>query len=180
LNNSVKILQSSWAWKQKKYQQATAGFIQIIQQSEKKHDDITKQYGLLGLSSTYIMLDENEAALDKILLLAPDAPDPVLFAAFYNAGIIEYRDGNYVKASEYFREALLIDTTNIDAKINFELCGRQKKVEQAKGEEQVLSKVSESQNDSAIGDAIFKRIRENDQGVWENRQTAQDASSLDY
>ena len=180
VNDSRRILQSTWAWHQKKYRQATAGFLRVVKDNE-QNGSYQKQYALLGLASTYIMLDENEAALNRIKQIAPDAPKPVRFAALYNAGIIKFREGDYSTAEEYFRDALLVDGTNIDAKINFELCSRQAQFKKVKGGEQELTPSSESQSGNPdMENAIFKRIRENDRKLWKNRETNQSTSQLDY
>ena len=81
---------------------------------------------------------------------------------------------------EAFRQALLIDNTNIDAKINLEL-SLMENTATAKAGTQNLTPVSESEYHSSVEDTLFSIIRESEQNRWKNTQTKNEQSNiLDY
>ncbi len=180
LKNANTVLKSTLQWYRKNYQEATAGFLEVTENAEAAKDEILKQYGLYGLSSAYLMQEENDAALERIREISVDAPDEVRFSAWYNTGIIAHKKGDYEAAAHAFKEALLIDNTNVDAKINLELSlsrdsGNSKSVEQA------MNPVSQTEHDSTRQDVIFSVIREDEQSKWKSPETVSDESSqLDY
>lgn len=180
LGTAGKVLENTLYWYQKNYQKSVAGFLEITETAQANGDNTLLQYGLFGLSSAYIMQDEGESALNRMAEIAPDAPSDVLFAAYYNAGIIAHQKGDYKKAAEDFKNALLIDSTNIDAKINLELSLRQNNTSDT-AKEQNITPVSESPYQSTLQDTIFSVIRENDKNRWKNAaQDYTNSSVIDY
>ncbi|MBP5447395.1 MAG: hypothetical protein J6X95_04760, partial [Treponema sp.] len=99
----------------------------------------------------------------------------------YNSGIIAQREGDYQKAAELFKNALLVDPSNVRAKINLELSYNQQ-TQRAKESERQLNGANEiSQEESDLQKSVFNRIREKDQQQWKNTQQEQKgASPLDY
>ena len=180
-NESKKILGAVWNWNQKQYTEAVAKFSQSLDEAKANGDETIKQYALYGLSATYLMQNENVAALEKINELSGDAPNRIKFAAFYNSGIIAQREGDYQKAADLFKNALLVDPSNVRAKINLELSYNQQ-AQRAKESERQLNGAGEiSQEESDLQKSVFNRIREKDQQQWKNTQQEQkNASSLDY
>ncbi len=178
---SKKILGAVWNWNQKQYTEAVAKFNQSLDEARANGDETIKQYALYGLSATYLMQNENAAALEKINELSGSAPNKIKFAAFYNSGIIAQREGDYQKAAELFKNALLVDPSNVRAKINLELSYSQQ-AQRAKESERQLNGANElSQEESDLQKSIFNRIREKDQQQWKNTQKEQkDASPSDY
>lgn len=180
LKNTGTVLKSTLDWYRKDYQRATAGFLEVTEAAELQKDDVLKQYGLYGLSSAYLMQEENDAALERINEISADAPQEVRFSAWYNTGIIAHKKGDYEMAARAFKEALLIDNTNIDAKINFELSLSQNSGSSKNGE-QAMNPVSEMDHESTRQDVIFSVIREDEQSKWKSPETVSDESSqLDY
>ena len=178
---SKKILSAVWNWNQKQYTEAIAKFTQSLDEAKENNDEIIKQYALYGLSTTYLMQNENAAALEKINELSGNAPNKIKFAAFYNSGIIAQREGDYQKAAELFKNALLVDPSNVRAKINLELSYNQQ-AQRAKESERQMNGANEiSQEESDLQKSVFNRIREKDQQQWKNTQQEQkSASPLDY
>ena len=178
---SKKILSAVWNWNQKQYTEAVAKFSQSLDEAKENGDETIKQYALYGLSTTYLMQNENAAALEKINELSGNAPNKIKFAAFYNSGIIAQREGDYQKAAELFKNALLVDPSNVRAKINLELSYNQQ-TQRAKESERQLNGANEiSQEESDLQKSVFNRIREKDQQQWKNTQQEQKgASPLDY
>lgn len=180
LRNANTVLTSTLQWHRRNYQEATAGFLEVTENAAAQKDDVLLQYGLYGLSSAYLMQEENDAALEKIRELSADAPQEVRFSAWYNTGIIAHKKGDYESAAHAFREALLIDNTNVDAKINLELSLSQSSGS-TKGGEQAINPVSETDHDSTRQDVIFSVIREDEQNKWKSPETQpEENSALDY
>lgn len=179
-SSGQKILYSTLKWYQKDYQEATTGFMKVIEEAELNKDKELLQYGLYGLASSYIMQEEETLALEKLENIVADAPDNLKFATYYNIGIIAHKHGEYEKAKEAFKQALQIDSTNIDAKINFELSIIEN-TPKATSEEQHINSVAESEYQSSKEDAIFSIIRENEQNRWKNSESQnQQKDVLDY
>ncbi len=180
-DESKKILSAVWNWNQKQYTEAVAKFSQSLDEAKANNNETIKQYALYGLSATYLMQNENAAALEKINELSGSAPNKIKFAAFYNSGIIAQREGDYQKAAELFKNALLVDPSNVRAKINLELSYNQQ-AQRAKESERQLNGANEiSQEESDLQKSVFNRIREKDQQQWKNIQQEQKgASPLDY
>ena len=180
LSSRQTILYSTLKWYQKDYQDSTVGFLKVIEDAENNQNQEVLQYGLFGLASSYIMQDEETSALEKLEQIDLDAPDPIRFATYYNIGIIAHKHGEYEKATEAFKQALLIDNTNIDAKINLELSLMENSTHSKAGSQE-LKPVSESDYQSSIEDTLFSVIRESEQNRWKNTQTQnQQSDILDY
>ncbi|MBO4546966.1 MAG: tetratricopeptide repeat protein, partial [Treponema sp.] len=180
-NESKKILSAVWNWNQKQYTEAVAKFNQSLDEAKANGDETIKQYALYGLSTTYLMQNENAAALEKMNELSGDAPNKIKFAAFYNSGIIAQREGDYQKAAELFKNALLVDPSNVRAKINLELSYNQQAQRVKESERQLNGAGEMSQEESDLQKSVFNRIREKDQQQWKNTQKEQKNSSpLDY
>jgi len=180
-DESKKILSAVWNWNQKQYTEAVANFNQSLDEARVNGDEMIKQYALYGLATTYLMQNENAAALEKINELSGNAPNKIRFAAFYNSGIIAQREGDYQKAAELFKNALLVDPSNVRAKINLELSYNQQ-AQRAKESERQLNGANEiSPEESDLQKSVFNRIREKDQQQWKNTQQEQESNSpLDY
>ena len=180
-SDGAKLLEGKLDWNRKDYQGAIADFLSVAQSAEERQDSETQQYALFNLASTYLMQDENEAAVKRFDQIAPDAPDNIRFALYYNSGIIAHRNGNFKGAAQLFKQALEIDSGNINAKINLEL-SMQEDVIQSRSKSSQMSPVTENQEEpSALESAIYSVLRENDQKQWKNRQQdSAESSALDY
>ena len=179
--NGTRILKSTWAWYQKQYQTAVAGFLETSEEADKSGDSLVRQYALYGLAVTYMTQEENEAALERLSQISPDAPQQVKYAAYYNAGIIANRSGDYKKAAGLFKQAILADGTKADAKINLELSQKQESTHKSQDAEQEMKSVSENKDESALEKAVFSLIRENEQKKWKNSQSdKKENSAVDY
>jgi Ca-activated chloride channel family protein len=84
-------------------------------------------YAEYGLGSAYFALEESGAALERYAaaeesLNAPAADHQELrYRVKYNSGIIHFEKAEYEEAAAFFREALEIDGSRIEAKRNLEL-----------------------------------------------------------
>lgn len=179
--DSKQILESTWNWYQKDYNKAISGFTEVIDSADEKQDELTKQYALYGLSVTYLMQNEKNASLEKLEQISPDAPIRIKFASYYNAGIIAQREGDYEKAIELFKLALLVRPDAVNAKVNLELSQNQETQKAKEGQQEMMPASDNIDAESDVEKTIFKRMRENDQKQWKNYESPdRNSSVIDY
>jgi len=174
------ILKGSFAFAQKQYSNAVAHFNSAKQTAEEKENQETLQYALYDLGTAYSLLGEDDAAMEKYSQLTQDAPASIRYGAYYNAGIIAHKNEDYDKAVEYFKKALEVDSSRLDAKINLELSIQSVQVsvqhEQSKA---VPAAQDQNMNNQDLEKAVFERIKENDQKQWKNSESTQSQNLAD-
>lgn len=176
-SETADILKGTISYQQKKYRHAVSCFMEASENAAADANRIAQSYALYDLGTAYIMLGEDEAALEHFKSISEDAPDAVRYSAFYNAGVLAWRNSDFDEARDYFRKALEIDSTRVDAKINFELSMQQS---QAKGKQNQSNQIQASQEEASpqnLEQAVFQHIKENDQKQWKNSDT-KDSSNL--
>lgn len=176
-----RILKGAAYYAQSEYEKATAEFLSTLELAESEENTEISDYALYNISTTYMKQNENEAALRKLALISSEAPDQIKYAAFFNAGVIAYRNGQKPKAAEYFRKALETDSSKIEAKINLELSLNQTEITTPEVEA-TLKGASDGESDiTDLEKTVFERIKENDKGQWKNSQTSKETDlSSDY
>ena len=176
-SDTSNILKGTISFQQKKYRHSVSCFMEAAENAAADQNRINQSYALYDLGTAYIMLGEDAAALEQFKSIADDAPDAVRYSAFYNAGVLAWRNSDFEEARDYFRKALEIDSSKIDAKINFELSMQQS---EAKGKQNQSNQIQASQEEAApqnLEKAVFQHIKENDQKQWKNSET-QNSSNL--
>lgn len=176
-SETVNILKGTISYQQKKYRHSVSCFMEASESAAADADRLALSYALYDLGTAYIMIGEDEAALEHFKSITEDAPDAVRYSAFYNAGVLAWRNSDFDEARDYFRKALEIDSSKMDAKINFELSMQQS---QAKGKQNQSNQIQASQEEAApqnLEQAVFQHIKENDQKQWKNSETS-DSSNL--
>lgn len=175
-----KILEGSWFWYQKKYNDSVEKYLQTVFDAQKEENLLLEQYAVYDLATTYLVQNENDVALERYSQLENVEDKNIRYAVFYNCGIIANRKGNYEEAAKCFRNALKIDGTKIDAKINLELSLVNAEKE-AKSKQNVQNQVSETKTSTTMEESIFARIREYDEKQWKNSEKSENSnSSQDY
>ena len=176
-SETTDIFKGTVAYQQKKYRHSVSCFMKASEDAAASSDKTNLSYALYDLGTAYIMLGENSAALEQFQLISEDAPDAVRYAAFYNAGVLAWRNSDFDDAKDYFKKALEIDSSRIEAKINLELSMQQGN---AKGMQNQSNEIQASQEEEAsqnLEKAVFEHIKENDQKQWKNSE-AKDSQSL--
>lgn len=176
VSGSKNIMEGSWFFYQKRYNNSVAKFLQTVYDSENSKNQILNQYALYDLATTYLAQNENDVAYERYLQLKNAEDKNVKFSTYYNCGIIAYRKGNFLQAANCFKNALKIDGSKIDAKINLELSVMNLEKE-SKAKENVLSQVAEENSPSAMEQAVFERIREYDKKQWKNSEKSENSNS---
>ena len=120
-SQTTDIFKGTVSFHQKNYRHSVSCFMKASEDAAANENRINQSFALYDLGTAYIMLGEDAAALEQFKNIADDAPTNVRYSAFYNAGILAWRNSDFDEAKEYFKKALEIDSSKIDAKINLEL-----------------------------------------------------------
>ena len=96
------------------------------------------------------MQNEKNASLERLEEISPDAPVRIKFASYYNAGIIAQREGDYEKAIECFKMALLVSPEDVNAKVNLELSQTQETQKAKEGQQEMMPASDNSDTESEI------------------------------
>jgi tetratricopeptide (TPR) repeat protein len=136
-------------------------------------------YAAYGLAVTCLSQGDYAAAAGQFAAVSQDAPERIRFAAAYNAGILAARQSDYGAAAALFIQALKLDPSSADAKVNLEL-SQVMSERAARGAEQELVPAEED-GASTAEDALFPMLREMDSNQWKNSDSEQRSSgALDY
>jgi len=176
--NAMNILKGVIHWVQEDYQESSADFLEAKEAALQQQDETAGFYAQYGLAVSYLMLNEQKAALNQLEnLVANDVPDLVRFGALYNSGIVAYQKGEFQNAADFFKQALLIDNSQFNAKINLELAMSQAE-SQTKTAQPELQPVQYAEGNS-IQDTIFSMMKENDDKNWKS-EPQEKSDILDY
>lgn len=179
-DSTADILKGSFAFAQKQYSKSVAYFNSANEVAEEKQNQQTIQYTLYDLGTAYSLLGEDEAAMEKFVMIGENAPASIRYGAYYNAGIIAHKNEDYEHAVEYFKKALEVDSSRLDAKINLELSIQSVEVNvQHNQSNAVPAGEDNSVNNQELEKAVFERIKENDQKQWKNSESSQSSSLAD-
>jgi len=178
-SDTSNILKGTISYQQKKYRHSVSCFMEAAENASADQNRTNQSYALYDLGTAYIMLGEDAAALEQFKSIADDAPDTVRYSAFYNAGVLAWRNSDFEEARDYFRKALEIDSSKIDAKINFELSLQQS---EAKGKQNQSNQIQASPEEASaqnLEKAVFQHIKENDQKQWKNSENKNSSNLAD-
>ena len=175
------ILKGTFAFAKKQYSKAVSYFHTAQEIAEKNGNEQKLSYTLYDLGTAYSLLREDDAAMEKFSQIPVDAPVSVLYGAYYNAGVIAHKNEDYEHAVEYFKKALEVDSTRVDAKINLELSIQSIEVNVQHNQSQAVPSAEDNSINQDLEKAIFERIKENDQKQWKNsEQNQSEALADDY
>ena len=178
------MLDGVWNWYEGNFSAATADFLNVDHNNPR--GSLARQYASYNLAATYISLGEDEAALERLSQISLDdenLPAQLKSAALYNLGIIFTHKNDLSSAKNYFREAVLANSSNQQARINLELCERALSQQKAQSASAQMQGVNEEKNDqnSEMKNEIFNLIRENEDKRWKNmKSSSEDSGQIDY
>lgn len=178
-SNTSSILKGTYAFRQKQYKHAVSCYLDVVENNNVDKSSDEYYYSLFDLGTAYAMLDENDAAMIRFMQISDDAPEAVRYATYYNAGIIAHKNARYDEALEYFRRALEIDSSKIEAKINMELSIQLSEENVRHNESKSIPTAEEKISISDMEKSVFERIKENDKKQWKNSETTQTQSLAD-
>ena len=174
-SETYNILQGTQYFKQKKYHNSSICFLEAVENSARKQNQEVLPYALYNLGTSYTMLAEEDAALEKYnqVLLMQGISQELQYSVYYNLGVMCFKNGDFQGASENFKQAIKIDNTKTDAKINMEMSMQmiQTKTRQNESKINPAGHNPNAQNDTE--EKIFKHIKENDKKQWKNAEMSQ-------
>jgi tetratricopeptide (TPR) repeat protein len=171
LTGRGEIFAAVYEWRQGNYGRANRLFSAALARADASAEGASPlaDYARFGMGTTFLAQEDYAPALAAFSAVSGEAPRSVRYAAAYNAGILASRRGDYKKAEEFFIQALRIDSSRIDAKINLELSQKMSLQAARAGERELLP--AEEKGTSAERDAVFPVLREMDAHQWKNRET---------
>ena len=174
-SETYNILQGTQYFKQKKYHNSSICFLEAVENSAQKQNQEVLPYALYNLGTSYTMLAEEHAAIQKYnpVLLMQGISQELQYSVYYNLGVMCFKNGDFQGASENFKQAIKIDNTKTDAKINMEMSMQmiQTKTRQNESKINPAGHNPNAQNDTE--EKIFKHIKENDKKQWKNAEMSQ-------
>lgn len=180
-NEKISVLSGTFSWYQKKYQSATADFLKVYSQAKIDENQLLSDYCAYNLASTYICQEEYDAAFSRLEQISEGADSYLKSQAFYNMGIICFRKGEFEKSEDYYKKAIIADSTNIEAKINLEFVQEQMEKRQTQSAEQKVNAVSIDKNENFLSNQIFNLIQTQEGERWKKlQQNEKTSDSLDY
>ena len=178
-DSTAEILKGTFAFAKKQYSKAVSYFHTAHENAEKSGNVQKLSYTLYDLGTAYSLLGEDEAAMEKLSQVPADAPVSVRYGAYYNAGVLAHKNEDYEHAVEYFKKALEVDSTRVDAKINLELSIQSVEVNVQHSQSQAVPSAQDNSINQDLEKAVFERIKENDQKQWKNSEQNQSDSLAD-
>ena len=171
--NTGNILSGTYSWHKKEYKHSISKFMDVVNNSYKTNNQEALDYSLYDLGTAYLKVGEDKAALERFESVSPNAQDKVKYSSFYNAGILSYKNGNYEDAKEYFKKALKIDNSQINAKINLELAAKMSSTEGKEQEKESIQASNEKNGDPDVENSVFEHVKENDKKQWKNSESTE-------
>ncbi|MDR1893800.1 MAG: tetratricopeptide repeat protein [Spirochaetales bacterium] len=111
---SYQVVRGNYNYLRGDYQQAN---IRYLEASEWEGEPEIIAY---NLGTVYQALGETRSAQEQWQGIDPGDNKVLAYNLLYNRGIVDYQTGNYQGAYEAFRQALILDPTSLNAKINLE------------------------------------------------------------
>ena len=175
-SDTANLLQGTMAWHKKDFKVSITKFKNVIENEENKNE-YAKDYALYNLGSSYSMLNEEKSALEKYAQISEKSPKNVQYGAFYNMGVIHFKNAEYELAKESFKKAIQIDNTKIEAKINMELSIKMYQTEVKQNQTEAMPAAESNEKMPDMEDALFEHIKEQDKKQWKNSEQNQ---NIDY
>lgn len=163
------ILGGVLSWSNQNWPASVSVFMEIEEMARKEGNSNLREYAVYGIASTYLAQDEYDPALVRLSEIENAASDDIRSGVFYQSGIIAFRKGEYDGAAQYFRKALEIDPSRIDAKINLEL-SRRSLVEKKADRSSSSSGLKDDGESGSEGETIFNLVRKKEQDRWKNQE----------
>ena len=156
-----RVFQGAKAYANGDYQQANISYIEAR----------TEDYGhwiAYNLGAVYYALGEIDAA-ESEWFVAQGAPDNELaYRVLYNYGVLLYERGEYARAYEKFRNALEINPSGLEAKINLELTIEKLEISEGSPEAAVSSQQDEQMSGEI--DLIMNYLKKMEGAVWQSTE----------
>jgi tetratricopeptide (TPR) repeat protein len=173
-NPHMPVLAGNYAYGRGDYQESTVRYLEALEREE------YTPWIRYNLANVYHSLGEFDAAFE-LWDQALDTDDlDLLFAVYFNRGILLYEQGKYEQAFESFKTALVYDPNDVGSKLNLELTLL--KLQGARtGASQLRGQSGEAGENELSADSIrmFEYIRRKEEQLWvqENQQAEPPAAN---
>ncbi len=175
-SDTAEILKGTISYHKKQYRHSVSRFMKASENSTAHNNEQNMSYAIYDLATAYIMLGETDEAMELFTSIADNSesvPDEVRYAACYNAGVIAHRNSDFEEAQNFFKKALQIDNSKIEAKINLELSMQMAEGRGHQNESNAIQSTQDDQTPQNLEKAVFEHIKENDQKQWKNSESQQ-------
>jgi Ca-activated chloride channel family protein len=150
------------------YTEAIGSYLEALDYGE------AAPYAEYGLGSAYFALDEGKAALERFAAAEKalgeggrEGHTELLYRLRYNAGIVQFGQGDYKAAASSFKEALELDGSRLEAKRNLELSLLAINQESSSP---ALLPSGKDPAEEAREEALFNYIRIKEEERWKSRE----------
>lgn len=179
--DTFKTFSGANLYQQNKYQKSILLFLEVLENAEQQGNLTNKFYSQYNLATAYHMLGENDVALQYFLEIPQDVPENVKYAAFYNIGLIYFQKGDFNSASEYFKKAIKVDNSKLEAKINMEITLQMIEANIRQNESNIIPSNQNDSDENSLDNKIFNHIKENEKKQWKNPEKESEMDlSKDY
>jgi Ca-activated chloride channel family protein len=179
IQGKLLIMEGNFYKSQNKYAEAIASFLKAQIYPE------AAPYAEYGLGLSYSSLEENDAALERYSAsleslnhLSVDKfkgeHRELGFRLSYNIGIIYFEQSDYSGAAEYFRQALEIDSSRLEAKRNLELSLL---AMSRPNQNETTSASTDARTGAQGSQALFDYLRVKEQEQWKSREWSENPES---
>lgn len=177
----IQVLNGSIKWQQGKFSDSVENYYNALEKAKKKNNQQEIDTALYNLGTAYMMMGELNSAMNKYMEISTDADDKILFAAYYNAGVIAHSTDDFDSARMFFKKALQIDSSRIDAKANLELSMNIESSDALQKEGVSFEGSQENEKNDDMENAIFEHIKENEKKQWKsNSEVPEQNLAEDY
>ena len=142
------------------YQTANILYIEAARSGEFEH------WIAYNLGTVYYALGEVDAAAREWEIAAGSRDETLLYSVYFNHGVLLYERGSYGEAYEKFRNALEINPSGFEAKVNLEL-SREKMEVKEKRSTTAAEAVPPGESGGEI-DRILNYLKRMEGEVWES------------
>ena len=145
------------------YQQANIAYI------EAGRSEGFEEWIAYDLGTVYYALGEVDAAESEWRIASGTLDEELSYRVLFNYGVLLYGRGSYAEAYEKFRNALEINPSGVEAKINLELTIKKMEVSDGKSAPAAGSQTAGESNGEI--DRIMNYLKKMEGEVWESTES---------
>ncbi len=163
---ALEVLSGNLSYGRGQYQKAILHYL-----SAEKQTDISKDVVQYNLGNVFYTLGEGDEALEVWSMAEESTEDVnILFRIAFNRGIVYMNKGSYEEAYQSFRQALILQPSDIDSKINIEdaLSRIRSEVSQSPSAEDIPRSGDEAENN-----LLLDYIRRKEAEGWSSQKTGE-------
>ncbi len=110
------VIEGNYAFSRGEYQEANLSYLNV------KDSELYRDYISYNLGNVYYALGEIDSAFNEWQSIEDNIVNKIKIRTFFNEGVLLFELSRYEEAYEIFRKILVLESSNINAKINLEYC----------------------------------------------------------